>query len=336
MKFFHAMVAVVVLVVATALPSAGQVLEGPEGPVEFVGLKEWTAHDLFEAIQAVAPDQPFHACAVVMEMELGFAAAAATSYRMRGSDEAYTVVVGVEDPARVKRRKIGSDTLVLPESWQELKVVAEEDFRTLDVAARVLHAPEDPDRTRELTERMGVDPESLEQVLALIDRADGSSGRRLAHEVLAKDASWSSRAIATLLLGRFLDADTSWHGLVQSLIDPEDRVFIVTEILLQRLIYSDSRRPVDWSAAQETLQALLDGTNPWAFDLILEVLVATDIDPEFGRRLARDRPDLLLAFAGAEHRGTRQPALAFLRTVSGEDFGTDLEAWTAWLSSGSH
>ncbi|WP_419162788.1 hypothetical protein [Candidatus Palauibacter sp.] len=324
----RSMLCAAVLLLTTASPGAGQVMEGPDGPVEFVGLKEWRARDLFEAIQELAPDQPFHACAAVMELELGFAEAAAMSYRTRGSDEVYTVVVGVEDLTRVRYRAVGSETLGLPDTWRKLKATAEEDLYILTSAARTLHSRED-------TEWIGADPEVLEEVWTRIDRADGRRDHRLAHELLARDVSWSARAIATLVLGNFMDRDTSWHGLVLSLTDPEDRVTHVAQSLLQGLIYSDSRRPVEWSAAREPLLAHFGGTNPWSFDLVLRVLVATEVDPEFGRQLARERPDLLLAYAGAEHRGTRQPAIAFLRTVSGEDFGTDLQAWTAWINGQS-
>ncbi len=68
----------------------------------------------------------------------------------------------------------------------------------------------------------------------------------------------SARAIATLVLGNFVDQDTTWHGLVLTLTDPEDRVTDVAQSLLQGLIYSDRRRPVDWSAAREPLLALFD------------------------------------------------------------------------------
>ena len=90
--------------------------------------------------------------------------------------------------------------------------------------------------------------------------------------------------------------------------------------------------PVEWSEARGHLVALFGGTNPFAFREMLEVLVATDVDPQFGQQLTRERPELLLAHVGAEHERTREPAIAFLRTVSGEDFGTDLEAWTAWIN----
>ena len=93
--------------------------------------------------------------------------------------------------------------------------------------------------------------------------------------------------------------------------------------------------PVDWSGARATLSSLFGGTNPCAFRDILLALIFTDIDPEFGQQLVRENPDLLLAHAGAEHKQTRGPALSFLRVVSGEDFGTDVEAWRAWVKGGA-
>ena len=65
------------LLATTTLPATGQVLPGPDGPVEFIGLDQWSVRELFDAIQDVAPGRPFHACAAVMKQELGFAEAAA-------------------------------------------------------------------------------------------------------------------------------------------------------------------------------------------------------------------------------------------------------------------
>lgn len=33
----------------------------------------------------------------------------------------------------------------------------------------------------------------------------------------------------------------------------------------------------------------------------------------------------------ADHERTREPVLAFLGAVSAADFGTDVEAWRAWI-----
>ncbi|WP_419943071.1 hypothetical protein [Candidatus Palauibacter sp.] len=176
MRSLRTALGMVALLVVAAPPSVGQVLEGPDGPVEFVGLKEWSASDLFDAIRELAPDQPFHACAAVMEMELGFAEAAAMSYRTVGSDDVYTVVVGVEDSAHVRPRAIGSETLPLPDTWQTLKTVAEEDPYTLTSAARTLHSRDD-------AEWIGADPDALAEVWALIDGASSQEDRRFAREL---------------------------------------------------------------------------------------------------------------------------------------------------------
>ncbi len=332
MKLHHVVPGVVALLAATAMPIVGQVIEGPDGPVEFVGLQQWDARELFDAIQELAPGQPFHACAAVMERDLGFADAAASSYRTVGSDEVYTIVVGVEDDTHVRPRTIGSETLVLPRTLESLKTIAEENPQLLSTAVQVLYARGDADRTDEVAEWLGIDAEALDQVWGLLDRADRRRDYRLALELLARDVSWHTREVATVVLSNFVDRDASWHALVLSLTDPVDRVAGMAGGVLRGLTASDdSLRPVDWTPAEEPLLSLFGGTSPWQFGTTLRVLVATGITPEFGRRLARERPDLLLAYAGAEHRGTRAPALAFLQAISGEDFGTDVDAWTAWI-----
>ena len=53
------MIGVAVLLVLTASQSAGQVIPGPEGPVEFIGLQQWDAQELFDAIREIDPDLPY-------------------------------------------------------------------------------------------------------------------------------------------------------------------------------------------------------------------------------------------------------------------------------------
>ena len=69
-----------------------------------------------------------------------------------------------------------------------------------------------------------------------VDRADGDEDLRLAHEVFARDSLWTARAVATLLLGNFIDDDTAWHGLVGSTIDTDARVNTVAQDALDGLV----------------------------------------------------------------------------------------------------
>lgn len=311
-------IVVAVLLGLTASHSASQVVPGPEGPVEFIGLQQWDAQELFDAIQGLDPGLPFHACAVVMKDEFGFADAAATAYRTRGESGEYTVVVGVEDSTRVRYRPTGTETVVLPDIWRNLQAAVEEDVRTVTAAASMLHSRD-------------AAPAAFGEVWDLVDSADSEEDRVLAHEVLARDSSASARAVATLVLGNFVSDETSWHGLVGSLIDPEGRVSTIASSTLSGLMRQELD-PVEWSRARTTLSAIFDGTNPFAFRVTLRLLIATGIDPEFGHQLVRESPDLLLAHVGAEHVFSRELGLAFLRTVTGEDFGPDVETWAAWIN----
>ena len=72
-----------------------------------------------------------------MKQELGFADAAAILHVGYDRDPD-TVVIGVEDGARVRCRPAGSETVVLPETWTKLKEVVGGDLRTLQAAARTL------------------------------------------------------------------------------------------------------------------------------------------------------------------------------------------------------
>ena len=192
-----------------------------------------------------------------------------------------------------------------------------------------------PEMVRRLAEPFGFDPTALDRVWALTDVMDGEQDRLLAHEILANDASWLARATAVSALVNFSKHDAAWHELISAMIDPDARVRAAADAALRGWARSQERRAVRWDAARESLVALLDGTNPSAFSTVLRVLVATGIEPAFGRQLIREAPDLLLAHIGAEHETTREPAIDLLKTVSGEDFGADPEAWSAWLSGSS-
>ena len=55
MSILRSVPRLMVLLAVTASPGVGQVLEGPEGPIEILGLERWTAAELLEAIERTAP-----------------------------------------------------------------------------------------------------------------------------------------------------------------------------------------------------------------------------------------------------------------------------------------
>ena len=333
MSFLRSIPRVVVLLAMTASPGVGQVLQGPEGPVEFIGLDRWKASALLEAIEQTAPDQPLHACAATMRRELGFADAGVFGYleSTTSKSERYTVIIGIEDRARVRYRTAGSETILLPQSWQALRSLADEDLRALGMARELADLRHDRETARKFVELFGADLAAIEPIWELIAALDCERDRLLAREILANDASWMSRAIAATVLLNFGEDETAWHDLVAATVDPQAQVSGAAISVLRSLVQMESGRTVRWEAAREPLLAVLDGTNPFAFSAVVTALANTGIEPAFAKQLIREAPDLLLAHVGARHERTRQPAIDLLKAVSGEDFGADSEAWAEWL-----
>ena len=335
----HVLIGALMFCFATVSQSVAEVVDGPNGPVEFIGLEQWTASELFKAIQETSPETKFHACAAVMISELDFADAAAMGFIDSfedGSWQGYTVVVGIEDSSDVRYRTAGNESLDLPDAWRKVQAIFENDFSTLATVAWLhLIAPNDEETARSVAEQLGASGEKFDEmwtpVKTLVENPDESTDHQLALEVLETDASWSARAVATIVLAHDHDSDSSWHGLTDSLIDAAPQVRNTAQKMIDGLMQSEKSKPVQWSEVRETLVALFSGTYPWAFNEILETLVATKVDPEFGRALLQEAPDLLLAYAGAKHEKFGKPAQDFLSAVSGENFGGDVEAWSEWL-----
>lgn len=322
-----------VLLAVTASPGTGQVLQGPEGPIEFIGLERWKASALLDAIQQTAPDQPIHACAATMKGELGFADAGVFGYlaSTTSGSERYTVIIGIEDRARVRYRTAGSETIALPQSWQALSSVADEDLRALGMARELFDLRQDPETARKFAELFDADLAAIAPVWERIAALDGEGHRLLARRILADDASWVSRAIAATVLLNFGEDETAWHDLVAAAIDPHGQVSGAATSVLRNLVQMESGRVVRWDAARQSIVAVLDGTNPFAFQEVVRALTATGIEPALGKQLIREAPDVLLAHVDAEHQSTRESAIDLLKAVSGKDFGADREAWSEWL-----
>ncbi|MYD44916.1 MAG: hypothetical protein F4W92_00980 [Gammaproteobacteria bacterium] len=341
---------ILAIYLTTGTHFTAEVLEGPRGPVEFVGLEEWTPSDLYEAIQETEPDKPFHACAAVMISELEFPAAAAFGYIKQGEDgamEMHTVVIGVEKSTHVRYRTVGSENTELPETWQELQTAVEDNFPLVAIAAYVRYLLAEPataiqltelsdeevlETSHEFAEMFGSSIESFDLVSKFIDELDYNTDHELALQVHERAESWSARFVATIVLAHFHEEEVSWHAIAESLIDPARQVRDVAGKLLEGLVRAEKTVPVQWRQARETLLAILGGTNPWDFNRTLDALIATEIDSEFAREIVQERPKLLLDAVAVIHEGFRESAHSFLTTISHSDFERDVEAWANWIN----
>jgi hypothetical protein len=101
--------------------------------------------------------------------------------------------------------------------------------------------------------------------------------------------------------------------------------------VLQALGAGGTRR-VDWAPALPTLRALLDGTNLFAHNRVLDVLAATRIEPALAPPLlAGGRGELVLAKLQALWPAERRAARRLLVQLAGRDLGDDVSAWMTWV-----
>lgn len=87
---------------ALLVPSSelsAQVIETPEGPVEFIGLRNWSPEQVRDTLAAVRPDLDLHsaACAAALRFEVGFPQARVVQYSgFPGLADGYTTITHVE------------------------------------------------------------------------------------------------------------------------------------------------------------------------------------------------------------------------------------------------
>lgn len=102
----------------SALTVSAQVVDTPEGTVEFIGLEEWTVEKIKAVMKEKAPGQPLGMCAAVLVENVGFASASAKGVgNVEGKD--YTVVTVVEPQKAnvLKNKPEPADVLPDDEKW---------------------------------------------------------------------------------------------------------------------------------------------------------------------------------------------------------------------------
>lgn len=317
------------LMSAPPCPALAQLLQTPEGPVEFVGLEDWTPEQVRDTLAVLAPGEPLGsgACAVILQREVGFPQAAVFTYRgtIRDVDDEYVVIMLVEpsNGHRVRYLDPPPDSLGAIEQWSEGYRLFKENRRAWMEALR---GP-----------RPEMDGEATEPILQVREFLRGHATEedyRLALDVLRRDRDISNRRIAVSLLAAFPERDETWHALVRVLRghDALDGGRSEAAVILEDLAWN-SRRTVVWAPAAEDLRALIDGTYLFGFLTATRILSATEVSPDMAGELLGGGGDLVLASLNAQHPHLRQTARQLLVQISGQDLGEDVEAWRNWIAS---
>lgn len=323
------------LAAQNARPQA--VLENDHMRLELIGLKRWTIPMIQDSLRRQAPELSLlsNACAAILREKLKFADASAVHYttiRDGKATKPYVAVTVVEpqDSALVRYRGPFRDSLPDHPAWGVVRDLFERDRRSFE------HALMRPDFL--LGDGPFNDADSAQRrapplpipLRAFLQAHRAPSDRELALTTLAQDGNWRNRMAAVVILANFAHEDSAWWALADALRDPVGFVSGSAEQLLRSLRHAATRR-VDWGPATGTLRAILDGTNLFAHDDLMELLAATQVDPALARPLLKDGAYLVLAKLRSQGDREHEAARRFLVQIAGRDLGNDPVAWEEWV-----
>lgn len=312
---------------------SGQVVKTQNADIEFIGLKKWTAQDLYDNIAAANPGKPFHACAVYLMDTLKFADASVTIEIFQG--RLYTIVTVVE-PQFASRIHYRESPKVAQPANARFSSLAEiyrshpnEYMIALQLAGYHFGKPDyDVSKTG-----LALDEDTIavvKRVWQVLDVLSTPEDKALALEAIDNDADYLNRIPAVSVLGNFLDSDSTWQFLIDLFRDKDSRVSS-SAIALLKAHAQVRKKYVDWAPATSTLRAILDGTNLFAYVPTVKILTATRISPKLASPLLKDGGELLLDFLKANRQNEKDIARGLLVQLAGQDYGYDSVRWTAWI-----
>ena len=310
------------------------ILETPTVRLELIGLKRWTLAMIQDSLARYAPGDSLtsHACAAILRGKLGFADAAVQYYPQgfEGNTKGYFAVPVVEpqDSARVRYRARPRDTIPDRADWAAALAIFREHNQVFQSAIQwppFLLGRMHPDSVEP---RLAPARPLLEFLRAHRTEAD----RRSALWTLAHDGNAHQRAVAAVVLAGFPESDSTWWALADALRDQDAMVSGTASQVLHTLSGS-AARTVNWAPLADVVRAVLDGTNLFAHNDLLDALAATKVDPALAAALLRGGGELVLAKLRSQDRIAAHAAYHFLAQVSGRDFGQNTAAWENWVRS---
>jgi hypothetical protein len=314
--------AVVLLSIPMTLP--GQVVETPEGVVEFIGLRRWTIPMIQDSMAVHAPNEPLGQCAVLLK-QLGFVSASA---RLReGPEGQRRMIVTVVEPDRADRIRLRvpvGDSLSDVSEWRPAILILSEHNRAFQYAIQWRGAllQQDTTTVAQLLQLAGDRAAQAQVFWQFLDKHRGRADLEKALQILKNDRNGTNAAIAAAILTNFPEEPQAWWALLDAHREA------VSGLLMA------GPRKIDWVPVVPAIRALLDGTNVFVLEGVLSMLASTGVDPDLAPALLREGGgDLVLARLRASNELTRRSAHSFLVQISRIDRGDDPAAWEAWIAS---
>ena len=338
MRRYRALLFSGLLSLVAASAGGQQIIRMPGKTIEVVGLTRWTIPMIQDSLAKYSPGDSLHhhACAATLRYKLGFADAAAIAYRgMFGPQDTteYLVISVVEpqDSARVRYKTLPFDSLRPRAEWREGIELLRARPGAVHASLNHYAAAAKTGFTEPLPAYLQRDSATVRAFWRFLATHKRDADRKLALSVIASDANFRNRAVAAAILANFGSHDSTWFALLESMRETDGIVKGVAATVLTSMA-STEPRTVDWTPAATTIHAMLDGTSLFEFSEMLEVLSATGLGPRWSRPFLAQGGEMLLAHAAAELPILRHAAHRFLTTISGQDFGSDVQRWRGWIA----
>lgn len=307
--------------------AAQNVLRLPEKTVEVIGLENWTIPMLQDSLRKYADGVTLdsHACAAVLQQKLRFADAAVQSFIVVGQDEYVAVsVVEPADSGRVRRRRLGFDTLTFRPGWESVGTLVRRN-------GRAMHAALQGDSRRSVPPFAVADSVEVRRVWAFFDAQRTPEGYAAARQVLDSDPNFYDRVLAAAILARAPADDATLHTLMRAMLDEADVVAQLASESLRRMVRE--RGTMDWAPLAPQVHALLNGTGLYQLDNTIQALLASGVDGRWAAPFLAGGGNAVLARLDAENPRMSGPAHQLLVALRGEDLGTGSSAWRDWVAS---
>jgi hypothetical protein len=312
------------------------VIQTPNGRVEVLGLQRWTIDGLEDSLRAHAGydlrTDGVHACGAVLRYKLHFADAAAIEAR-DSANAPYWIVTVTEpqDSARIHHHFLPLDTVGGRPEWASARTIVKA-HRSALMAYLWTAAYTNGAKEPSVPLRTAGDSQAVGQLRAFAAAHSGAVDEREAIEALRSDSSLYDRLLAVTILASFPQDDSVWGQLSQTLLE-SDGIVQGTSMAVLRAWVAAGRRPHDWLVIAPAVHAIFDGTSEFMMPELLRLFAQAKPDPSLAKPFLQNGGTLLLAYAGARLPMVRDAALGVLRSLSGKDFGTDVDQWQDWVRS---
>ncbi len=320
--------------------AAQDTLQTREGSVEIIGLHRWTRAMVRDSVEKATKRPLFSsACAVVLERQYHFAAAAVT-FLQDAPDAPVRLrirVVEPQDSARVRFAAAPAGPAIPLPAWDSVlagfRHGAQAEFYPGEFLTAVQLHPEVYGGRPEmaLARVPGPQQDAARALWSALESHRSAADGDVALRVLRSDPDTLHRTLAAALLVNFRARPQAWLALMEALRDPDPYVRDAAQTALSQMLQGGTPPRVDWAPAAASLRYLIGGTNLWAYSEVLAALEATQIEPALAAPLLAGNDELLLAHLRALDPMSRTAARRLLVRLAGRDLGSEPAAWAQWL-----